>query len=66
MIFARLFFSNSDLILLDESMANLDYFNSKKISKELTQFLENRTGFFIAHSKRIVDEVCKGKVYNIK
>ena len=54
------------MILLDESMANLDYFNSKKISKELKEFMKNRTGFFIAHSKRIVDEVCNGKVYNIK
>ena len=36
--FARLFFSNPDIMVLDECFANLDFYNQKIIAQELKDF----------------------------
>lgn len=58
--FARLFFSNADVVFLDECFANLDVFNQDLIARKLEAFSERRTLFIISHSKEVLG-VLRGK-----
>lgn len=63
--FARLFFSNPDVMVLDECFSNLDFYNQKIIAKQLKEFRKERTMMLISHSHDIISLMGEKKVYEI-
>ena len=66
LMFARMFFSNADLILLDESVSNLDPTNIEFIDPTLKEFLKGRTSLIITHNEAFMKAYCKDNVTHLK
>ena len=56
-IIAKMFFSNCDLILLDEVFSNIDMKNAVKIIEEIKAFKEERNVVFVSHNKQVVEQL---------
>ena len=65
LVFARMFFSNADVLYMDESMASLDIITYRKIVGELKKFGLNRTILFISHDKQLVEDLCGDNRYEV-
>ena len=66
LIFGRLFFSNSDVIFMDESISNLDEISKNLILYELKDYLQNRTSLFISHNNESLISLCGENIIEIK
>lgn len=63
LLFARLFFSNCDLILLDESVSNLDAGHYQRLLPHLQAFLDKRTCLVISHHEQFSGDICGNNLY---
>lgn len=66
LIFGRLFFSNSDVIFMDESISNLDEISKNLILKELKDYLLDKNSVFISHNNQSLVKLCGENIIEIK
>lgn len=65
LVFARMFFSNADILYMDESVASLDRVTYQHIVAELEKFKIDRTIFFVSHDRELIDQLCGSDVFEI-
>lgn len=55
--FARMAFSDSDLIILDEATSALDHLTEKAVMQNILPFFENKIVIFITHKMNFLESI---------